>query len=94
MKTIEINGISLTLTEETYAQLMEEMEEKKAEARRHWVLWHWYARRWAMYGNKDYDGSLFSDLYKDENGCRPYMNREEIFWFLDGREVWIQHGRH
>lgn len=95
MKTIELNGVTLILTEETAEAIEHELNREREERRNHWILWHWYARRWAMYGNKfDCDGDYFSDMYKDENGCRPHMSREEIFWILYERECWIEHGPH
>ena len=94
METIIINGVTCTVSTTVADQYRREVAEEQAERRNHWVLWHWYARRWAMYGNRDDAGSLFSDLYKDEHGCRPHMSREEVFWLLDGREVWLRHGRH
>lgn len=106
METIIMNGVTLVLTQETAkilrAQVDAIAQEREAEQRRereeqkaHWMLWHWYARRWAMYGNKfDFDGDYFSDMYKDEHGIRPRFSREEIFWILYDRENWIQHGRH
>ena len=94
METIIISGVTLVLTEETAKEVRTELEREHAARRDHWMLWHWYARRWAMYGNRDEDGSLFSDLYKDETGCRPHISREEVFWLLYGRECWIEHGPH
>lgn len=94
METIELNGITLVLTEATAQALHREIEEEKMAKRRHWLIWHWHARRWAMYGDKDGDGSIFSDLYKEENDCRPHMTREQVFWILYGRECWIEHGPH
>jgi hypothetical protein len=102
MTTIELNGVTLILTEKTAEEIKYELKReererarKREEQKRHWMMWHWYARRWAMYGNKfDYDGAYFSDMYKDENGIRPRMSREEIFWILYGRECWVEHGQH
>lgn len=93
MTTIEMNGVTLILTEETAEQIKAELNREREERRSHWMMWHWYARRWAMYGNRfDCDGDYFSDMYKDENGIRPRMSREEIFWILYERENWIEHG--
>lgn len=102
MKTIELNGITLTLSEETANALMAELEADRLDAEREqnrereerrfrWVMWHWYARRWAMYGSAE-DGGLFSDMYKDECGCRPHMTRDEVFWILYKRDCRVQHG--
>lgn len=93
MTTIELNGVTLILTETTADTIRTELNREREEKKAHWILWHWYARRWAMYGNQYGDGDMFSDLYKDRNGCRPhYTTREDIFDFLYGRECWIQHG--
>lgn len=92
METIIMNGVTLTLTHETAEQIRTELNREREERKNHWMMWHWYARRFAMYGDRDYDGSLFSDLYKDENGCRPHMSREDILWILYGRDCWIEHG--
>lgn len=95
METIIMNGVTLVLTHKTAETLRAQVAEIAQERKAHWMLWHWYGRRWAMYGNKfDCDGDYFSDLYKDEHGFRPRMSREEIFWILYERENWIQHGRH
>lgn len=94
MTTIELNGVTLILTEKTanaiQTELTREREEKRAERRHDWILWHWYARRWAMYGDQE-AGSLFSDMYKDEHGCRPHMTQEEVTWWLGGRDCWLRH---
>lgn len=92
MTTIELNGVTLILTEETAEEIRAELNREREEQKRHWILWHWYARRFAMYGSNDPEGMLFSDMYKDENGCRPHMSREDILWILYGRECWIEHG--
>ena len=95
MTTIELNGVTLILTEETAEAIRAELNREREERKRHWILWHWYGRRWAMYGNRfDCDGDYFSDMYKDENGFRPHMSREEIFWILYERDCWIEHGPH
>ena len=93
MEKITINGVDLYLTEETAEELRRELEEERQEKRKHWMLWHWYARRWAMYGDEE-SGGFFSDLYKDERGFRPTWTRDEVFFFLYGRKCWIQHGIH
>lgn len=93
MKTIELNGITLFLTEETAEAIERELNREREARRARWILWHWYARRWAMYGDRHGDGSMFSDLYKDENGCRPHMSQKDVLWTLYGRECWVKHGR-
>ena len=104
MKTIELNGVTLIVSEATARTLQAELEEDRIEAEREanrkneerkfrWVMWNWHARRWAMYGSAE-DGALFSDMYKDENGCRPHMSRKDVFWILYERECWIEHGPH
>ena len=90
METIIINGVACTLSTKTADQYRLEVAEEKAERRADWMLWHWYARRWAMYGDQE-AGSMFSDMYKDEHGSRPHMTRDEVLWFLYGRECWLEH---
>lgn len=90
MTTIELNGVTLILTEETAEEIRTELNREHEEKKRHWILWHWYARRWAMYGDQE-AGSLFSDMYKDEHGCRPHMTQEEVTWWLGGRDCWLRH---
>ena len=94
MTTIELNGVTLTLTEETAKALMAELEEEREARKRHWMMWHWHARRWAMYGDRYDDGSIFSDLYKDETGIRPRFSRDDVMWILYERDCWIEHGPH
>jgi hypothetical protein len=94
MRTIELNGVNLFLTEETAEAIQRELDREREVRRSHWILFHWYGRRWAMYGDKYGDGGMFSDLYKDENGSRPHMTRAELFWILYERECWIEHGPH
>lgn len=91
METIIINGVTCILSTKTADQYRREIAEEKAARRTDWVLWHWYARRWAMYGDQE-AGGLFSDMYKDEHGSRPHMSREEVLWVLYGRECWLEHG--
>ena len=93
MKTIEMNGVNLILTEETAETIERELNREREERRSHWLMWNWHARRWAMYGNKfDCDGDYFSDMYKEETGMRPHMSRGDIFWMLYERECWVEHG--
>lgn len=103
MKTIELNGVTLIVSEATARTLQAELEEDRIEAEREanrkseerkfrWVMWHWHARRWAMYGSAE-DGALFSDMYKDECGMRPHgMTAEDVFWILYKRECRVEHG--
>ena len=96
MITIELNGLTLTLTEETANRIYEELDEIRREKERelyreqnerrfHWYMWHWYARRYAMY-NREEDYEQFSDMWKDENGIRPWhITPEEIIVTLNGR---------
>lgn len=104
MTTIELNGVTLTLTEKTLKALKAEQEEDRREAERkqkrereerrfQWYMWHWYGRRWAMYGDAE-DGGIFSDMCKEECGFRPRMTPEEVMWILYRRECWIEHGLH
>lgn len=94
MTTIELNGVTLFLTEKTAEQIRAELNREREERKNHWILWNWYARRWAMYGDRDGDGSMFSDMYKDMHGCRPHMSRKDVMWFLYERDCWIEHGPH
>lgn len=92
MKTIELNEVTLIVTEETAREIEAELNREREERRFHWMIWHWHARRWAMYGGAE-DHALFSDMYKDEHGVRPhYTTPEDVFWMLYGRDCRVQHG--
>lgn len=88
MEIIQIKGITCYLSPKTAEQLRREIAEEKEAEKRHWLLWHWYARRWAMYRDEE-AGQMFSDLYKDETGCRPrgLMEPEYLLSFLECR-IW------
>lgn len=81
MTTIELNGVTFHLTEATAEAVEAELRREREERRHQWFIWHWYARRWALYGDRDC-GSMFSDLYKDEHGVRPHMTRDQVLWIL------------
>jgi hypothetical protein len=61
MKTININGVSFTLTEATYARIMRQRAEEEEEAKRLAFL----------RDPANYDDPIYSDIYKDVYGVRP-----------------------
>lgn len=83
METIIINGVTCIVSTATADQYRREVAEERETKRRAWFIWHWYARRWALYGDEE-AGAFFSDLYKDEYGCRPHMSKAAVLRTLDG----------
>jgi len=76
METIIINGVRCVLSHRTAEQYRRECEENAAAARRSQAMRE-LARAWAVDGD-EMSGDIWSDLWKDEYGCRPRYTREEI----------------
>lgn len=104
MTWLKFDGVDCILTDTTAAAIIAEIEEVKREKEtlrrqereeseklRRWFMFHWHARRWAMYGNTE-DYALFSDMFKDETGVRPDYTTEEIFDLLYRRDCRMAHG--
>lgn len=76
METIIINGVACTLTTETANQYRRECEEIEAENRRPLEMLR-LVRAWLVDGD-EMAGDIWSDLWKDEYGCRPRYSRDEL----------------
>lgn len=76
METIIINGVRCVLSHRTAEQYRRDCEEIAAAARRPQEMRE-LARAWAVDGD-EMSGAIWSDLWKDEYGCRPRYTREEV----------------
>ena len=76
MEIIIINGVRCTLSHHTAELYRRECEEITAEARRLQEMAE-LVRAWLVDGD-EMSGSIWSDLWKDEYGCRPRYTRDEL----------------
>lgn len=76
METIIINGVTCILSTKTADQYRRECEEIEAENRRPLEMLR-LVRAWLVDGD-EMAGDIWSDLWKDEYGCRPRYSRDEL----------------
>lgn len=76
MEIIEIGGITITVTHQTAERIRREREEMEAEARRPEEMRR-LAFSWLIEGD-EMSGDIWSDLWKDQYGCRPRYTRDEV----------------
>lgn len=78
MEIIIINGVRCILSHRTAEQYRRELEELEAE-KRHREEMRRLVRAWLVDGD-EMSGDIWSDLWKDEHGCRPRYSRDTILW--------------
>jgi len=75
MQVIVISGVKCVVTDRTANQYRRECEEIETEARRPQEMAR-LAKEWLE--GDEMAGNIWSDLWKDEYGCRPRYTREEV----------------